>query len=429
MEKSKFGTDGIRGIYGKDLTEEVARRLGSALGRQGRVLIGRDNRPSSPTLLQAVAQGVRSVGGDCSAVGLTTTPALYYLLTQSDFTYAVMITASHNPPEHNGLKVFTKRGKPSAEEREAIEQAMREETLPSTHLPLLREEPERLGIYRRYLRENIGSLEGLTAVVDFAGGAAYALKGLLGALGAHVIPLNLRKNGDRINEGCGALHPETCRKETVRSGADIGFALDGDGDRIIAIDRDGTVLDGDRILYLLACRMKARKALARDRVALTVMSNSGVLRSLSERGITALSCAVGDSAVAEAMREERLNLGGEQSGHVILGDLLMTGDGLLVGAALLRSIRDDGPLSLTPPPHIYPQVTLNVAVADKNVAHRPDLQAIAAEIKEDIREGRVLLRASGTEELVRIMVEHPDERRATVAAERLRREVLRHASY
>ena len=424
MENLTFGTDGIRGIYGETLTTEVAYRLGAALGAEGDVLIGRDNRPSSPALAEALSLGVTRAGGRPVALGLTTTPALYYVLTRLSLSHAVMITASHNPPAHNGLKVFTPDGKLTEEARKRLERKMRETRLPSLLTAPLEEDPSPLDLYVDFYREAVGRLNGMTAVVDYAGGAGYAFRDLLGSLGVKVRPLDLRERGDRINEKCGALHPENCAEAVRRLGADVGISIDGDGDRIIAVDSSGEILDGDRIVHLFACRMKGKGLLKKDKVALTVMTNSGVLKSLSERGITAVSCAVGDAAVAQTMRAEGLNLGGEQSGHVILGDHLMTGDALLVGGMLMKSIREEGPLSLTSPPTVYPQVLLNVRVKDKRVAYDPALQSLAAEIKEELEEGRVLLRASGTEEVVRVMVEHPNESRARLAAERLKEAIL-----
>ncbi len=419
----KFGTDGIRGIYGEELTERTAYRLGGALGREGSVLIGRDNRPSSLALARAVACGVMESGGTYLSVGLVTTPALCYLTREMGFFRGVMVTASHNPPSHNGLKVFTQEGKPSNTERTAIEDALRAIAgEPSAAFPLT-DDPAPLTLYEDRFRK-IGSLKGMTAVVDYAGGAGFAFGGLLSTLGATVIPLNLRKDGGKINEGCGALYPELCARETRIRKANLGFALDGDGDRIIAADQEGNIWDGDRLCYLLAVRMKARGALNKNKVALTVMTNGGVLKSLSDEGITPVSCAVGDSAVAETMQAEGLNLGGEQSGHIILGDYMMTGDALYVGATLLKSIKEEGPLSKTPAPTVYPQVRLDLPVPNKKIAVEPALQAVAAEIKEKLGEGRVLLRASGTEPLIRIMVEHPNKSAALCAAERLKEAVL-----
>ena len=426
MNKIAFGTDGIRGIYGKTLTENTAFCLGAALGKEGELLLGRDNRPSSPALARAFICGAASVGGRVRAVGVITTPALYYLLSISSCAYAVMITASHNPPSHNGLKVFTKRGKLMESERREIErEAIAVTPVPCGGFPL--KEEHDLAPYINYLKSKISRLDGVTAVVDYAGGAGSALQGLYEGMGAKVIPLNAREDGARINEGCGALYPNACLKEVKASGADLGISIDGDGDRIIATTKDGKILDGDMITYLLACRMRRKGALNRNRVAMTVMTNGGVLKSLTKQGITPVSCAVGDAALAETMRAEGLNLGGEQSGHVILGDYLPTGDGLLVGAVLLKSILEDGALSRTPPPEVYPQVQLNLPVRDRSVASDPDVQALALRLKEELKDARILVRASGTENLVRIMVEHPSAALAKSAALRLKEEVLKRA--
>jgi len=423
MAESIFGTDGIRGIYGKDLTEERAFALGYALGRRGGVLIGRDNRPSSPSLAAATVAGVKAGGGEGRYLGLVTTPALYYILTRTDFRYAVMITASHNPPEHNGLKVFSREGKIGESARLELECDMREAPAQPSSYPEAETDSSPLALYEDFFLKSVGSLKGITLAVDFAGGAGYAFRDLLSRAGAHVIPLHLRERGDRINGFCGALHPSICAAETVKSGADLGISLDGDGDRIIAANRRGEVMDGDAILFLLACRMKKAGSLRKDKVALTVMTNSGVLKSLSDRGIGALSCAVGDSAVCETMREEGLNLGGEQSGHLILGDLLMTGDGLLVGGVIAKSLLEEGDPTPMEIPVRYPQVLLNLPVRDKKVACDPLVQSLAASLKSDWSEGRILVRASGTEEVVRIMTEHPNEEVARRAAEILRAEI------
>ena len=211
----------------------------------------------------------------------------------------------------------------------------------------------------------------------------------------------------------------------MKAGADLGIALDGDGDRIIAANKDGRILDGDDILYLLATRMQRKGTLAKNTIAVTVMTNLGVVKCLAEQGISVRITPVGDSAIAAAMAEEGLNLGGEQSGHIILSDYLATGDGLLTGAALLKSITEDGDLSLETPPIRYPQVSLNLSVTDKRVASDPALLRRVQEIERQLGEGRVLFRASGTEEVVRVLVEHPNERTAGQAADRIKSLVSR----
>ena len=421
---AKFGTDGIRGIYGKTLNEADAYALGAALGEEGKILIGRDNRPSSPLLARALACGAASVGGKTDAVGVITTPALYRLLSVSDCAHAVMVTASHNPPEHNGLKVFTREGKPNEETRRKIESKM-STVIPVSSAAFPYREKGDLSPYVNHIKACFGNLGDIRLVLDCAGGAGSVFKGLYREMGADVTLLNARENGDKINENCGALHPEQCARETLGQNADLGIAIDGDGDRIVLVTRKGEILDGDRITYLLACRMKRRKTLRKDSVAMTVMTNSGIAASLKERGIDVISTPVGDAALAETMKREGLNLGGEQSGHVILGDYLPTGDGLLVGAAIMRSILEDGPLEKEAPPRIYPQILLNVPVLDRSVAKDPAILLVKQEIEASLPEGRVLLRSSGTESLVRIMVEAPDADRAEKAAEKLKAAILR----
>ena len=422
----RFETDGIRGIYGTTLTEQTAFCLAAALGKKGSILLGRDTRPSSPSLARAAACGAAFVGASVTAVGVVTTPALYYLLTQSNCDCAVMITASHNPKEYNGLKVFTREGKLGQEERAEVESEMRK--VPGAFDPdFPYHETPFTSPYVTFIKSVVGDLSGARVVVDLARGAGCAFSGLYRRLGATVYEMNADGDGTYINENCGALYPAACAKEVIKRGADLGVAIDGDGDRIIAVDSKGNILDGDLILYLLACRMKKKGLLNKNRIAMTVMTNGGVLKSLTEQGITPVCTAVGDAAVAQAMKAEGLNLGGEQSGHVILGDYLPTGDALLVGAVLLKSILTDGAFDLTPPPKVYPQVLLNVPVYDKRVATLQSVQDAAAQEREALCEGRVLLRASGTENLVRIMVEHPDAALAKKAANRLKEVVLRYS--
>ena len=422
----KFGTDGIRGIYGKTLNEETAYRLGAALGSEGTLLVGRDNRPSSPALARALACGVNSVGGSVRSVGVVTTPALSYLLSRYGAKRAVMVTASHNPPSHNGLKVLTEKGKVSEEERQEIERRM-DEVLPRLDPDFPLEERGDLSLYTSYIKERVGSLRGVKVVVDYAGGAGSACKGLYREMGAEEISLNAREDGSRINVGCGALCPEVCAREVTRQKADLGISIDGDGDRVLLVSRQGKVLDGDYVTYLLARRMKEKGLLRHDRVVMTVMTNRGIVRSLEQCGITVATCPVGDASVAERMREEDLNLGGEQSGHVILGDYLPTGDGLLVGAYLIKSLLEEGDFDRTPPPLLYPQILFSVPVPSASVLDHPAMKEIEEEVRASLGEGRLLLRASGTESVVRIMAEHADESVARSAADRIREAISRYA--
>ncbi|MBP5405373.1 MAG: hypothetical protein J6Y74_05490 [Clostridia bacterium] len=420
MNTSHFGTDGIRGIYGKDVTDETAYRLGAALAKRGKILLARDNRLSSPILASAFLGGVTAAGGRFSFLGLSTTPALYYAFTHSDAETAVMITASHNPPDHNGLKVFDKAGKLGNDACRALEEEMQSISLSSVSYRTEREDPSLLEGYRAFFREAVGRLDGLKVAFDYAGGAGYVFRDLLPSLGAEVFPLGLSEKGDAVNVGCGALFPGALREETLRVKADLGIALDGDGDRILVVTKEGDILDGDAILYLFARKMKREGSLAKDKVALTVMTNGGVLHSLTEIGVTPVLCNVGDSAVTAAMRSEGLSLGGEQSGHIVLGDLLMTGDGILVGGMLLKMLRAGEPVLLPKELTVYPQSRIDLRLPDKSVAYAEATQAFAAEVKARLPRGRVLVRASGTENVVRIMTECPDAALAEACAREIR---------
>ena len=422
MENLKFGTDGVRGIYGKTITDEAAFRLGFAIGKEGDVLIGADNRPSSPLLVAALAAGVKRSGGNPIFTGLITTPALYYSLRARSEPFAVMVTASHNPPEYNGLKVFSREGKLGETARKKIEEDAASCPFPLSYEPLAPESAIKED-YEDFLLKFAGNLSGVKIAVDLAGGAGYAFKDLLAKTGAEARVLSARRSGERINDNCGALFPSFVAKETAAFGALFGFALDGDGDRIAAANEKGEILDGDRIVYLLARKMKEAGVLKKNKVALTVMTNSGILESLSDNGIEAVSCAVGDSAVTETMKAEGLNLGGEQSGHIVLGDLLMTGDGLLVGLALAKIVKEEGALPDLSGLKVYPQVLRNVPVRDKKRALSPAVRETAERIKASFGKGRVLVRASGTENVARVMIEHPSLRKAEEAAEDLARAI------
>ena len=414
-----FGTDGIRGIYGESITDEAAYALGRALAQKGKLLVARDNRLSSPALAAALLGGA---GNKASYLGVATTPCLYYLLTRSDADYGVMITASHNPPEHNGLKVFDKEGKLAERAREDIVRAMKKESACVTYRECTPQN-ERKKAYRDFIKETIGSLSNVRAVVDYAEGATCEYKDILPSLGADITPLHSLGDGSRINVDCGALHPRHLAKEVQSKHADIGFAVDGDGDRIVAVTKTGDILDGDAILYLLARKMLKEGRLPHRKIALTVMTNSGVLKSLTELGVTPVSCNVGDAAVVETMKCEGLALGGEQSGHIVLGEHLMTGDALLVGATLMKMIKEGEPIERPKELLVYPQCLINVPVRDKNVAYSDEVQSLAAAKKKALSYGRVLVRASGTEALVRVMVECPDAKVAETTAREIAEKV------
>jgi len=438
-----FGTDGIRDVAGRGrLAPGVVHRLGRALGRlaapaakRAAVLVARDPRASGPALTSLLAGGLQSEGVNVHDASVLPTPALAWSTRQGAYALGVMVSASHNPPEDNGIKVFAASGEklgPTEEERlEAAVAAIEDEDAPSPEGALIAA-PERADAYVEELlhhRFDGLQLEGRKIVVDGANGAAHRLAPLvLRALGAEVHPIACDPDGHNINVGAGATHPEHLREAVVAERADLGIALDGDGDRVILVDETGAVRDGDEILWILATHLAGRGELRDSCVAATVMSNVGLEVALRERGIRLLRAPVGDRHVAEAMRAHGLVLGGEQSGHVIVDvEGFLSGDGLAAALHVLRVLAETGvPLSRAAGRlRRFPQVLLNVRVRNKPPLEELDgvRDALVEARRELGDEGRVLLRYSGTEPLARVMVEGPDAARTTELARRIARVV------
>ena len=429
-----FGTDGVRGVVGEDLTEDLATSLGRAaaltLGAHDRerptVVIGRDTRGSGEMLERALADGVRSAGGDVLVAGVQTTPAVAFLTVDTASAAGVVISASHNPPEYNGIKLFDREGY-------KLDDALEDEI--ESRLPERPGEDVSLGEVRsfvdgadRYIEHLVSAaesrLDGMTVVVDCANGAASRTSPeALRRLGAEVIAINDRPDGNNINDGCGALHPEVVGKEVVARGADAGVAHDGDADRALFTDTSGAVIDGDQVLAACAIAMHAEGHLKADTVVSTVMANLGFRKAMEQAGITNIAAKVGDRYVLEEMRRTGAVLGGEQSGHVIFGEFATTGDGILTAIEFLslaargeRSLAD-----LAGSMRRYPQVLVNVKVRDQTSLDSAETvwkaaEALEAELGD---RGRVLLRASGTEPLVRVMVEAETQQEASERAEAL----------
>jgi phosphoglucosamine mutase len=415
-----FGTDGVRGVAGRELTRELAFGLGRAavvvLGRHGArrptFLVGRDTRASGVWLEEALADGIRSAGGDVILAGVEATPAIAFLTMELQASSGVVISASHNPPEDNGIKFFSRDGmKLSDDLEDEIEALLAEPSVPAP-------EPGRVsenGVGReRYLDHIVasseGSLDGMSVVIDCANGAASELAPrILRRLGALVHPIFDRPDGDNINVGCGALHPEVVAAEVVRLGADVGVALDGDADRALFADARGNVIDGDQVLAACAIEMHERGTLVGDLVVTTVMANLGFHRAMREAGVAVVATQVGDRYVLEEMLRSGAVLGGEQSGHVIFRERSTTGDGLLTAVRFLSlaARRGVGIEELASCMRRFPQVLLNVPVADPGGLR--GAEAVWEEVRRAEGElgdaGRVLVRASGTEPLVRVMVE------------------------
>lgn len=424
-----FGTDGVRGIANDSLTPELAYHLGRAAAyifgqnkEHPTFLIGRDTRRSGTMLASILAAGISSAGGECYMAGVIPTPAIAYLTRTHHMDAGVVISASHNPFEYNGIKFFDGYGYKLPDEMEdRIEEYM------------LRD--ERAGLQSRPVGASIGTislwtdlqneyvdfvckstdvdLSGLKIVYDGANGAAYSIgPAILQRLGAEVIAIHTDPNGVNINENCGSTHLEDLKEKVLQYGADIGIANDGDADRCLAVDEKGQEMDGDQIMLLCALKLKAEGKLKQDTVVGTVMSNIGFHKALKELGCKTETTAVGDRYVLERMRKDGYSLGGEQSGHIIFLDYNTTGDGLLTAVQLLSIMKQrQKPLSeLAALMTRYPQILKNVTVQTKSGWEDNSLimAAISAGEAELGDEGRILVRPSGTEPLIRVMAEGPD---------------------
>ncbi|NED94372.1 phosphoglucosamine mutase [Phytoactinopolyspora alkaliphila] len=434
-----FGTDGVRGLANVDLTAELALDLSVAaahvLGEAGAfgtdrptAVVGRDPRASGEFLEAAVVAGLASAGLDVLRVGVLPTPAVAFLTGRLDAELGVMLSASHNPMPDNGIKFFSKGGHKLEDALEdAIEARLREPWKRPTGAGVGRvlDYPEGLETYVAHV---VGSapyrLDGLKVVVDCAHGAAYqAAPEVLRRLGADVVTVCAEPDGLNINDGCGSTHMDSLVETVVEVGADAGIAHDGDADRCLAVDAAGQIVDGDQILAILAAGMHEDGLLRHDTVVATVMSNEGLRLAMRTAGITVIDTAVGDRYVLEAMKDGGYALGGEQSGHVILLDHSTTGDGVLTAAHLLARVAGTGrPLGdLAGIVERLPQVLVNVPGVDKaRVATDDGVRAAIATAETELGEtGRVLLRPSGTEPLVRVMVEAATVDQADAVARRL----------
>ncbi len=437
-----FGTDGVRGLANGLLTAELALDLSVAaahvLGEAGafrhadghrpRAVVGRDTRISGQFLEAAVVAGLASAGVDVLLLGVLPTPGVAYLTGALGADLGVMISASHNPMPDNGIKFFSHGGAKLDDAIEvAIEQRLREPWERPTGAAVGRVDPhpEAVEEYVAHLVGSLdGSLAGLTVVLDCAQGAASVVgpKALRSA-GASVMAICADPDGLNINDGCGSTHLDVLRAAVLEHGADVGFALDGDADRCLAVDADGEVVDGDQILAVLALALRDQGRLASQTVVATVMSNLGFVLALREAGLVVEQTKVGDRYVLEAMRSGGFCLGGEQSGHVIMTEHATTGDGVLTALHVMaRMVDQQSSLSaLAAVMTRLPQVLINVAGVDKARAHTDEAIGAAVQVAE--RElgslGRVLLRPSGTESLVRVMVEAPSAAQAGSIAESL----------
>jgi phosphoglucosamine mutase len=439
MVQARFGTDGVRGVANAELTPELVLALGRATARilpAAAFIVGRDTRRSGPLLQAALAAGLAGEGADVIDVGVLPTPALAWLSAQRDLPAAV-VSASHNPFADNGIKLFARGGtKLSTETEAAIEDALVGILDPSVRGP---RNPEGHGVGRliaetdvaaAYVEHLVNSLDGrrldgMKLVVDCANGAASAVGGeVFERLGADVVVIGSDPDGSNINAGCGSTHTETLAAAVLEHRADLGLALDGDADRLLAIDHTGTLIGGDELLALFAVDLADRGQLAGNTVVVTVMTNLGFRLAMAERGIVVKETPVGDRYVLAALDVDGLALGGEQSGHIVFRQLATTGDGLLTGLVLADLVTRMGkPLAELVHGLVIrvPQVLINVPVPNTELLE--DAAAVWSAVAEEQERlsdaGRVLLRPSGTEPVVRVMVEAAGDGLAEEIAQRL----------
>ncbi len=437
-----FGTDGVRGLANELITAEFSLKLAQAAalvlgeearkaGRRPKVVLARDPRISGKFLASSVSAGLASSGVDVYDAGVIPTPAAAFLTADIDADFGIMISASHNPAPDNGIKIFARGGhKLDDKIEDAIEAALTLEPLRPIgaavgHVTRFADAEDR---YLLHLLKSLpNKLDGLTVVVDCANGAASSVSpDAFRNAGAKVIVIGAAPDGLNINEGCGSTHLSALQAAVLEHKADAGVAHDGDADRCLMVDHTGAIVDGDQIMAILALSMKARGELARNTLVATVMSNLGLKIAMKEAGITMLEAQVGDRYVLEEIRENGYTLGGEQSGHVILSQFATTGDGVLTGMRVLAEVAKSGKTlkELAGQIDIYPQVLINVQGVDRARVEDEVVQQAVQEAQAELGEtGRVLLRASGTEPVIRVMVEAAEMGQAQGWADRIARVV------
>lgn len=436
-----FGTDGVRGVANKELTNELALSIGKAaakvlageLGRKPTVMIGKDTRASGDMLEAALTAGLCSVGANVLAVGIVPTPAVAYLVERYGCDAGIMISASHNPCEYNGIKIFQSTGY-------KLDDAIEEE-IEAIVLDNAEEIPMKTGgevgnrLYcktavKDYVDHVVSTtdvrFDGMKIALDCANGSAsVCAKDIFTALGARCYMLSDTPDGENINLNCGSTHPEELMQFVKGNDLDLGLAFDGDADRMLAVDQNGELIDGDKIIAICAKRMKDEGTLAKDTAVVTVMSNMGFFKFCEEEGINCAKTAVGDRYVLEKMLADGYNIGGEQSGHVIFLDYATTGDGELTGVQLLKTVvKSKKKLSeLAKIMTVYPQVLINVEVTPEGKQKYNNDEYIISAVQqaemELMGDGRVLVRVSGTEPLVRVMLEGKDYEKITALGNKI----------
>jgi len=451
MSRKLFGTDGIRGIANEHpMTTEIAMKIGQAVAylfksqnnknKHHKILIGKDTRLSGYMFETALSAGLCSMGAQVLLVGPMPTPAIAFLTSSMRADAGVVISASHNPFEYNGIKIFSADGFKLPDEAEEEIEKLALQKIATLKLPThdnvgkafrIDDAPGRYIVFLKNTFPQELTLDGIKIVLDCANGAAYKVAPLVfEELGANVITYGTNPNGININDGCGALHPELIQNAVKKHNADIGIALDGDADRVIVVDENGHVVDGDHIMAICAKNMIEQKKLSKNTLVATVMSNMGLEILMKELGGQLLRTKVGDRYVVEKMRYEGYNLGGEQSGHLIFLDYITTGDGILAALQLLKVMVKTGkPLSeLSKIMESFPQVLHNVKVKKRiPIENIPNLTETKEKLEKELKDrGRILIRASGTEPVIRIMVEGENLDKITQIAQDLGEVIEKH---
>ena len=439
-----FGTDGFRGKAGEGLTADHAYQIGRFLGwyfgrtHRAQIVVGKDTRRSSYMLEYAISAGMAASGADVHLLHVTTTPSVSYVARTDGFDCGVMISASHNPFYDNGIKLINGEGEKMEESvislvEDYLDGKLELDGQPWKELPMATEaqvgsivdDTAGRNRYMGYLISlAVYSFKGKRVALDCANGSAWHIAPrIFEALGAQVFTINTNPDGTNINLNAGSTHIEGLQRYVVENKMDVGFAYDGDADRCLAVDENGKLVDGDQIMYLYACYMKERGKLVTNKVVTTVMSNFGLYKALEKAGIGYEKTAVGDKYVYENMVQNGHRIGGEQSGHIIFTKYARTGDGILTSLKIMEAmLAKKLPLSkLAEPVTIYPQVLINVRVKDKKAAQADaDVQAAVDAVAAELgNTGRILVRESGTEPLVRVMVEAPNQELCQALAQRV----------
>lgn len=417
-----FGTDGVRGLANQELTTRIAYRIGRFIGqypngKKNRIIIARDTRLSGEMLLASLVSGITASGSDVYDEGVSTTPSISYLVKERQFDYGIMISASHNPFYDNGIKIFSSEGEKLSNEielliEEYIDRIQDDLPVDSNRIGRWFHGKDLLNDYQRFLMSKMTEdLSSLRILVDGANGSASkVVPDLFSKIGLNAEYIHIVPNGRNINEQCGSTHLTSLMETIQRKEYDIGLAFDGDADRLMVVSPDGSLVDGDAIIYLCACYLKDKGLLKDNKVVITVMSNLGLKKALDVKGIQYEITTVGDKYVQAKMKELHLSLGGEQSGHIIFLDDLNTGDGILTAIKVMCIMKNTGKSlkELLEGLTIYPQKLRNVVVRNKEyVLQHAGLKKLVEDLEKNVLKGngRILLRASGTESLVRVMCE------------------------